>query len=430
MSLRSQTLIVFLAGGLGTRSKNPSLPKVLQLVDNRLLLDFHFEFVKRNQFKNVSFLLGFKNNDVIDTLNIRNVEKLGLELNVRVDDKTDTQLSALVKHIRESDSRFQYFVVAMGDILMNVDILRYLDALQKSEKTAIALIRSNLHPTESDVAVIGNNKRVTALKLKNEPVPLETGPKKALAGLLILKRDSLQFCLKQKSTISEGLIKPLYDNNQIALLNTIEYLQDTGTEERLIKAELDVRSGAFFRKGTPHRAAIFLDRDGTIIPNQEQPRKEILRDEVRPELALSVRSANELGIPVFLVTNQPGIAKGLITEQEFLSTQEMLESYLREHKAIIDDFDYCPHYPISGFQGEIKSLKISCKCRKPAPGLLLKLAADHRINLSKSFFLGDSQADLDAAEAAGAKFLLCEDPKNNPWSTPEKIMIAVRDIAS
>ena len=64
---------------------------------------------------------------------------------------------------------------------------------------------------------------------------------------------------------------------------------------------------------------------------------------------------------------------------------------------------YCPHHPNSGFEGEIKELKVECDCRKPKPGLLLQAERDLNIDLEKSWMIGDSDSDILAGEAAGCK---------------------------
>ena len=71
--------------------------------------------------------------------------------------------------------------------------------------------------------------------------------------------------------------------------------------------------------------------------------------------------------------------------------------------AYVDDITFCPHHPDSGFEGEIRELKIECDCRKPKPGMLLKMAEKYNIDLSESYMIGDDIRDVEAGINAGCK---------------------------
>ena len=83
-----------------------------------------------------------------------------------------------------------------------------------------------------------------------------------------------------------------------------------------------------------------------------------------------------------------------------------METLLGLDGAYLDAIYYCPHHPDSGFEGEIKELKIDCDCRKPKPGLLLKAALDYNIDLSQSWMIGDSESDIKAGINAKCKTAL------------------------
>lgn len=143
------------------------------------------------------------------------------------------------------------------------------------------------------------------------------------------------------------------------------------------------------------RAALFLDRDGVINedPVQFVTRPEELR--LLPQAARAIARFNARGIPVVVCSNQSGVAKGLYTLETLQRISERLQQLLAEYGAHIDAFYYCPHDDADG-----------CDCRKPKPGLLLRAAQEHGIDLERSVFVGDSWRDIQAGRAAGVKTVL------------------------
>ena len=83
-----------------------------------------------------------------------------------------------------------------------------------------------------------------------------------------------------------------------------------------------------------------------------------------------------------------------------------MKNQLGAFGAYLDKIYFCPHHPESGFDGEIKDLKIDCSCRKPKPGMIINAQNEFNINLEKSWFIGDSEADIGAAENAGCQSVL------------------------
>jgi D-glycero-D-manno-heptose 1,7-bisphosphate phosphatase len=140
--------------------------------------------------------------------------------------------------------------------------------------------------------------------------------------------------------------------------------------------------------------AVFLDRDGVI--NQKPPEGDyVTRWEdfhVLPGVAVGVALLNRAGFTVIVVTNQRCIAKGLMTVVELENMHQRMNELLARSGAIIDGAFYCPH--------EIEPI---CECRKPAPGMLLKAARLHGIDLSASWMIGDSDIDIQAGRNAGCK---------------------------
>lgn len=143
------------------------------------------------------------------------------------------------------------------------------------------------------------------------------------------------------------------------------------------------------------RAAVFLDRDGTLVDELGfLTRADGLR--LLPGAAEGVRLANEAGLATIVVTNQSGIARGLLTEQDLAEIHRRLTEELARGGARLDAILHCPHHPDEGEP----PLRRACDCRKPAPGLLLEAARRYDLDLGASWIVGDGVRDLEAGRAA------------------------------
>lgn len=144
------------------------------------------------------------------------------------------------------------------------------------------------------------------------------------------------------------------------------------------------------------RAAVFLDRDGTLIEDRHY-----LRDpaQVRllPGAANAVRRLNAAALPAVIVTNQSGIARGLLTEADYLATVQRLDELLLAADAHVDGHYHCPHLP---------ELTGPCDCRKPGPLLYERAARELDLDLTASWWVGDRERDLAAADRYGGRALL------------------------
>ncbi len=116
----------------------------------------------------------------------------------------------------------------------------------------------------------------------------------------------------------------------------------------------------------------------------------------------AVKSLNDRGYRVFVVTNQSGVARGYYSEDDVARLHAWMNAELAKHGARVDKFYYCPHYS----EGKIEKYVTACQCRKPLPGLILAAFAEWEIDKSQSFLVGDKESDLAAAAAAGIPGLL------------------------
>jgi D-glycero-D-manno-heptose 1,7-bisphosphate phosphatase len=147
--------------------------------------------------------------------------------------------------------------------------------------------------------------------------------------------------------------------------------------------------------------AVFLDRDGTV--NEEVDFLTSPRDlHLIPRSADAIRRANDLGLRVIIVTNQSGIARGLLTEDELLEVHRALTGTLAGAGARVDAIYYCPHHPSEG-AGEYRK---ECDCRKPNTGMIDRAVREFRIDPARSYVIGDRTVDVGMAKNAGARAIL------------------------
>lgn len=150
-------------------------------------------------------------------------------------------------------------------------------------------------------------------------------------------------------------------------------------------------------------AAVFLDRDGTI--NEEVGYLDSL-DKLRmiPEAFDAIRLINQSGMKAVVISNQSGVARGYFDEAFVETVHARIQALLKEHRAWIDCFYYCPHHPTEG-TGVYRRV---CACRKPEAGLLIRASQEMGIDLARSYMVGDMPKDIEAAGKAGAKGILVQ----------------------
>ncbi|HLC67701.1 MAG TPA: HAD-IIIA family hydrolase [archaeon] len=149
--------------------------------------------------------------------------------------------------------------------------------------------------------------------------------------------------------------------------------------------------------------AVFLDRDGVITKDPGFNRYDRL--ELLPGAAEAIKRLNEKYI-VIVVTNQPVVARGIMTEDEIRSRHERLAAELAKHGAKIDAFYFCPHHPEkhhADIPEHAMKYRIECACRKPGTGMIDQACKDFDIDLPGSFVVGDRASDIEMGKAAGCR---------------------------
>jgi D-glycero-D-manno-heptose 1,7-bisphosphate phosphatase len=153
--------------------------------------------------------------------------------------------------------------------------------------------------------------------------------------------------------------------------------------------------------GQSGQPAVFLDRDGTI--NEQMGYiNHISRFILLPGAATAIRTLNEQNIPVVVVTNQSGLARGYFPPVLLDAVHAQMEQELAAQDAHIDGLYICPHHP----EAKEEQFRKVCTCRKPQTGLLEQAAAELELDLTRSFMVGDRWSDLKCGNRVGATSVL------------------------
>lgn len=141
--------------------------------------------------------------------------------------------------------------------------------------------------------------------------------------------------------------------------------------------------------------AAFLDRDGVINADRDDYVKNTSELVVYPFAPTAIRALNDAGWTVIVISNQQGTAKGIISEEDLRAIESEIVRQVEGVGARIAAFYYCKHLAAE-----------NCGCRKPQPGLILRAAKEHRIDLKQSVMVGDTERDVAAGKAAGCQTVL------------------------
>jgi D-glycero-D-manno-heptose 1,7-bisphosphate phosphatase len=161
------------------------------------------------------------------------------------------------------------------------------------------------------------------------------------------------------------------------------------------------------------KVAVFLDRDGVLNelvadPASGAPESPLTLAQVRlvPGAAAAAAGLARAGYLLVCVSNQPAAAKGRVSVAQLLAVHDRVSALLAQEGVVLSASRLCLHHE----RGVVPELSGPCDCRKPAPGMLLDAAASLEVDLSASWMVGDTDADIRAGRAAGCRTLLIRNP--------------------
>lgn len=400
--------VVLMAGGRGTRISElfPDIPKPLISIQGIPVLEREICSLRDQGFVDIILTVGYMAEKI--TNYFENGEKWGVDIKYFVEDKPLGNAGALFLLDLKED-----FLLLNADAVFDVDFNRMV-AFHKQHGGLVTLFtHPNSHPYDSGLIISSPFGEVEKWLAKEDERP-EYYKNRVNAGLHVISPKVLELSGIKKEDVSNGkkvdldrqILKPLCGTGAMFCYDSPEYVKDMGTPERFQQVEDDFKKGVIQAKNLKNKQkAIFLDRDGTINKYVGFLRKEE-EFELLPGVAEAIKKINKTGYLAIVVTNQPVIARGEVSLEELEMVHNKMETLLGKEGAYLDAIYYCPHHPHSGYEGEVKELKIDCDCRKPKPGMFLKAASDFNIDLKQSYMVGDSENDILAGKAAGCKTVL------------------------
>lgn len=392
---------VIFAGGLGKRLRpfTESNPKPMYPVNNKPFLEYLIVQVRKWGIRNIVILLGYLPKKITDYFGD------GSKWDVRicyvttpVEFNTQLRLKAATEYLQDD------FLMMYCDNLCPIDFHRlkreYVrnDALIQISAYANddGYTKSNLSIADNGQVIVYDKKR-TVENLKGVDIGYALVSKRVLS---LMSEDNENF----ESVIYPKLVK----SGRLFATMTEHRYYSIGSFAR-IELTKQYLSG---------RKYIFLDRDGVmnVRPKKAEyichPENFIWLDGARE----AVKKLNDAGYFVIIVSNQAGIARGVMTNDDFKSVQAKMNVDLAAIGAHIDAVYYCPHGWDDG-----------CSCRKPKPGMLYQAQKDYSINLTECVLIGDDERDIAAAHNANMPGILVTDDYTFPSAVDDVLSGIIRD---
>jgi D-glycero-D-manno-heptose 1,7-bisphosphate phosphatase len=209
-------------------------------------------------------------------------------------------------------------------------------------------------------------------------------------GFMILKREVVELLPDENVSFETAVFPLLIARRELLAWVTQHRYYSVGASERLHA------TSEFLAR----RPTVLVDRDGVL--NRRMPQADYVKTwhewEWLPGSREALKYLHDAGFRVIVITNQPGIARGALTEQTLAEIHDRMKSEVRQAGGEIAAVYHCPHGWDEG-----------CACRKPKPGMLLQAQREFHLDLSRIFFIGDDDRDGQAADAAGCKSILVAD---------------------
>ena len=419
--------VVILAGGKGTRLKDRlgELPKPLIDLCGVPLLERQILLAKRHGFTKVLILVNHRAGSIVEFCESR--AHWGLDLKC-IDDIEPLGTAGAV--LRVFELLDEEFLVMYGDTMLEVDLNRFFKFHASDPIVAASLfLHPNDHPNDSDLVSIDENSYIE--RFHSYPHDESSYlPNLVNAALYWIRKSHLADYMQHTKGVLD-FAKDLFPamighGHKLKGYSSPEYIKDCGTPARIDKVRLDFETGRIERSflGRPQKA-VFIDRDGTINRSVDQLNSTEKFDLI-PGVADAIKRLNDAEYRVVVVTNQPVIARGDCSISELRQIHNKMETLLGQVGAFVDRIYFCPHHPDSGYDGEIKDLKLECRCRKPNTRMIENAQADLSISMLESWMVGDTTTDILTAQNAKIKSILVETGSagldHKYWCQPDFIL--------
>lgn len=387
----SQALI--LCGGLGTRlgDLTAATPKPMLPVAGRPFLDHLIQETARYGITRIVLLAGRFGAQILAAYDGR--ELYGARIEVLVE---QTQLGTGGALRFAQDRLDAEFLLLNGDSWIDADLVNFKGKWRIAKTAAPELAVQMLLHTVPDAGRYGSvaltDGRVSAFLEKS---PERAGkPGLINAGVYLVTRDLVDTLPADVAcSLEADVLPPLVAAGRVVAVSAPpgSYFIDIGIPETYARVQTELPRHR-------NRPAVFFDRDGTL--NRDGGYTYRVEDLVwMPDAREAIAEANEAGFFVFVVTNQAGVARGLYDEAAILAFHRTMQEQLAEIGGHIDALEWCPHH----VDGTVEVYRKHCSRRKPGSGMIDDLLAAWPVDRARSLLIGDTEADMQAAAAAGIR---------------------------
>lgn len=375
---------VILAGGQGTRLKplTDTCPKPMIPFHGRPFLEYLVDMLRDQGFQRLLLLLGYLPEQVIEHFGD------GSRFGVAIDYAISPVAFETGARVREARDRLEdRFLLLYCDNYWPMDFDRMWRQYQEAGKPAQVTAYDNDDGYTRHNLIVGDDGTVRVYdKSRTHP-----GLEGVDIGFLILERAVVDLLPGGGNPSFEAEVYPkLIQRGELGAYRSGHRYYSVGSHERLHLTD------AFLGR----RRMVLLDRDGTL--NKRMGRAEYVCSwdqwEWLPGAINAMAELTAMGYAIAIITNQPGIARGALTEDGLAIIHGNMIKQAEAAGAVINAVYHCPHNWNEG-----------CGCRKPAPGMLFQAQREHHLDLTKTFFIGDDDRDGEAAAAAGSKWIKVSD---------------------
>jgi histidinol-phosphate phosphatase family protein len=380
---RRPTQAVILAGGRGTRLRpiTDTIPKPMVEFHGKPFLGYIVDMLREQGFASVLMLLGYLPDVIVD--HFGDGREYGIEIEYDVTEPDDLTAHRV---LHAADRIEDTFLLVYCDNYWPMRMDEMWRSYEQSGAPAQITVYANEDGYSRDSVLIGEDGFVRVFD-RSRTTPGLRGIEISYA---ILDRASVLPLLDPQQLFEDAVYPELTRRHELHAFWSEHRYYSVGGHKRLPLTE----------EFLARRPAVILDRDGVL--NERPPRAEyVLRaDDVRwlPGALESLRLFADSGWRVIVVSNQAGVARGVMTAEAVDSVNEHMRREAEASGGRIDAFYYCPHGWDEG-----------CACRKPRPGLLFQAQRDFQLDLTRTTFLGDDERDREAAVAAGCRPVLLSD---------------------
>lgn len=371
---------VILAGGKGTRLRpiTDTLPKPLVAFHDRPFLSYLLEQVHDQGIQNVLLLVGYLGGLIREYCGDGRAWGLKIDyVESPVEAETGQRLRDAA-HLLDTN-----FLLMYCDNYWPMQLEQMWTAFSRGGAAAMVTVYANRDGYTRSNLRVDHEGYVTAY----DPTRSQPGLNGVDIGYAVMSRDVLEHLPQGNVSFERTVYPALAGQRLLRAFHTEHRYYSVGSHERLPLTE------AFLQ---PQRAVI-LDRDGVL--NERPPQAHYVRSweefQWLPGAIQAMKSLNGAGYKLILASNQSGIARGVMTEEDLAALHGRMENELAQEGVSLDAIYYCPH----GWDD-------NCLCRKPLPGMLFQAQRDFHLDLTKTLFVGDDERDQQAGEAAGCQTAL------------------------